>query len=426
MTKLGRVMAAAALAVCGVTMAVDAQAFEVKKTSRGELVHWESRDVEYVLTPSVEEAVPGSTAATASAIEDWSGAAAAPELHLRAATAADPTRPGNDGQNGVFFMKGGYAPAGRALAVTVLTYDNATGRILDADVVFNGKYDFSIHAAGDPAQTTSGSGLGPQATDGISHDLAQAEHGGSSSYDLHHVVAHELGHSLGMSDELSRGDALMYRYTAANEAGVRAPTSDDVEGLSQLYGTELSAQGGCGGATMSAKKPTAGASTAAMLMTFGLLGFLALRARGSRRARVVFALAAATATVALVPSLSDGAGTARASTLAPGHARARVLETSTSIEDGLVRTAYRIATTSCRAGSCPKAGHGTVWGGTIGNVVQEIGGQHAPEVGDDVDVSFAKLHEARARALSPIAHPLGQAYEPAAADSAVLTLTRAR
>ena len=42
-------------------------------------------------------------------------------------------KPGFDEKNGVFYMSGGYAPAGRALAITVLTYDNASGRILDAD-----------------------------------------------------------------------------------------------------------------------------------------------------------------------------------------------------------------------------------------------------------------------------------------------------
>jgi hypothetical protein len=161
-----------------------------------------------------------------------------------------------------------------------------------------------------------------------------------------------------------------------------------------------------------------------MFVTFGLLAFLVLRARTDRRARVGFVAAAAAATIAFVPSLSgkSGPGNAQASTaINPGHARAKVLSTSLSIENGLFRTSYKLATTACQVASCPKGGYGAAWGGTIGNITQEVGGYYAPSNGDDVDVSFAKLPNA----LGPLTKPLAGRIAAEIAEADVRVLTRA-
>ncbi|MBF5066290.1 hypothetical protein G6O45_23960, partial [Salmonella enterica subsp. enterica serovar Istanbul] len=101
-----------------------------------------------------------------------------------------------------------------------------------------------------------------------------------------------------------------------------------------------------------------------------------------------------------------------------GHARAKVLTTSTTMEDGLFKTTYKLATTVCRAASCPKMGEGFSWGGTAGNIRQEVGGQLAPATGDDVDVSFTKLPNA----IAPLSHPLGA---PKADTATVRVITAA-
>src|SRR5262249_25239878 len=137
----------------------------------------------------------------------------------------------------------------------------------------------------------------------------------------------------------------------------------------------------------------------------GLVLFLVARARSDRRARIGFVLAAAAATIAFVPTLSgkSGPGVARASEIEVlGHARAKVLSTSTAIENGLFKTRYEVSTTSCRAASCPSAAHGVAWGGTIGSITQEVGGYYAPVSGVEVDVSFAELPNA----LAPMTKPL--------------------
>jgi hypothetical protein len=331
-----------------------------------------------------------------------------------------PTAPGFDQKNGVFFMPYGYEPAGKALAITVLTYDNATGRILDADIIVNGAYKFAVlkdaaETAADPRRVA---GAHPSTTDGIAHqDEGQSL---DTVYDLHHVVAHELGHSLGMNDEMERKDALMYRYSSPNDATMRAPGSDDIAGLAELYSTKLEASGnGCGNATVAPKKPSLAASNLAIFATLGFLLFLVVRGRNDRRARLAFVVAAAVSAYALLPSVSSkGTGVARASQLAPGDARAKILTTSTTMEQGLLKTTFKLATTACRAASCPKMGEGFSWGGTTGDIRQEVGGQFAPKSGDDVDVSFTSLPSA----LAPLTLPLGA---PSSATGTVRVITQA-
>src|SRR6185295_17850971 len=107
----------------------------------------------------------------------------------------------------------------------------------------------------------------PSNTDGIAHQDEGTNL--DTVYDLHHVVAHELGHSLGMNDEMQRKDALMYRYSAPNDATMRAPAPDDIAGLAELYSTRMEASGnGCGNATVAPKKPSLAASHVAMVATF--------------------------------------------------------------------------------------------------------------------------------------------------------------
>lgn len=410
---VGSIVRAALAALTGAALFVsatgDAEAYEVKRTPSGELVHWEERSIAYTIDSSVERAVPRAAEATAHAMDSWSGTVGAPDLEAVPTDERSPTKPGFDRRNGIFYRNGSDTPMGRALAITILTYDNVSGAILDADVVFNGSYAFAVletASSTELAQETL-TAAHPSNTDTITHDgeadtALPREH----VYDLHHVIAHELGHSLGMNDEMDRKDALMYRFSAPNDASIRAPRSDDIAGLAELYGSKLEARGnGCGSATVAPKKPSSAASHAAMIATVGLLLFLVLRARSDRRARLGFVLAAATSAIAFVPDLSPARAappTATSTGRALGHARAKVLGTSTAIEGGLFKTTYELATTTCRAARCPKTSHGTTWGGTIGTITQEVGGYYAPSRGDEVDVSFANLPTA----LGPMTKPL--------------------
>jgi len=124
--------------------ASDADAFEAKRTSGGLPVHWEAANVTFEIDPSVAQAVAGGFDAVAEALGAWSGQSGAPTLTV---TVADgKARPGNDGHNVIFFAAGGYAEAGNALAITVLSYDEITGAIVDADIIINGNHSFAVVA----------------------------------------------------------------------------------------------------------------------------------------------------------------------------------------------------------------------------------------------------------------------------------------
>lgn len=372
------------------SLAHPAAAYGIKHTRSGDRVHWEPTAVSFEIDPSVGDVVPGADDAVKTAMDSWSGVAGAPVV--KGVAGAAPDVPSYDKRNTIVYKPQGYTPAGRALAITVLTYDDATGRILDADIVVNGAYTFALpDAHQEPALHPSN--VDTESTGGAD-DTGAAMH---RTFDFQHVLAHELGHSLGLSDEVTLADALMYRYSAPDVMLRRAPHADDIAGLEQLYGdspTAMSASGaGCGGATVSPKRPDAQSSTIAFALTLGLVAFLALRAKkNGAAARVALFVSASAFVAASLPAVTKSArgddlhGATAGSTL--GHATARVTNTRTSVAQGLLRTHVSLDVTACRVASCPTSGEADTWGGRAGNIVQIVGNHPLPASGDLVEIEI--------------------------------------
>ena len=148
--------------------------------------------------------------------------------------------------------------------VTLVTYDTATGAILDADVFLNGvDYAFEV----DPTSP--------------------------DTYDVGNVLTHELGHLFGLGhSELL--DATMYAVSRPGEIAKRSLDADDAAGFAALYEgapgergsgaaglVDTPASGGCGVA--SGAPSTAGL---ALLLTV----FLGLRRRRRAAAAVTAAM----------------------------------------------------------------------------------------------------------------------------------------
>lgn len=374
----------ALLATYIVTLGSEANAFEVKHSAAGLLVSWRSASVAWTIDSSVGKVTGGEDAVVAAAAA-WSQRGGAPLLAVTQRGAH--VEPGLDGVNAVVFAEGGFEPAGKALAVTVLSFDDRSGEVLDADIVLNGKYELGTVAKG------------------TTHPETSSESDGKT-YDIGRVVAHEMGHGLALSDEPAKPAALMYPYVPREVAMATAPGDDDVAGLTMLYADvaggvlDPSGQPATGAApgpsaSSCAAAPRRSPSSAAGWMTTGvvLLGLGAAIGRGARGRRARRGAAGCTmlAAAALVVLPPTTAGAQRAAG-APAPAlvvdarevRAIVAHVRTTSVHGLFRSELELAPTACQGAACPPAYRFRAWGGTIGHVRQVIGGRDVPEEGEVV------------------------------------------
>jgi len=290
--RLTRAPALAAFAA-SLLAAATSHAYVMRTTASGLPVHWPDDSVALELDPSLVNGVPGALAALEQAASGWTESGGGPRLSV--ALADTSSSPAVDGRNVVYWSPTGYPGMGAALAVTLVSFDETTGEILDADVVLDGRYDFAVLA---PSALPS-RGAAPVASDpfAVAADVPSGGQGdllgltdlgaAAAPFDLVHVLAHETGHALGLRDAAEDASDVMYLYTMPGDARRRAPDADDAAGVAALYaGVPLAAAHGCGSSSLAPSRPPAGHAWVATSLGLTLLCGVRLLVR-RRRAPVL-------------------------------------------------------------------------------------------------------------------------------------------
>jgi hypothetical protein len=277
-------------------------------------------------------------------------------------------------RNTVRFAPHGDPLANGALAITVITFDAHAKEILDADVVLNGEHGFEF----------------------FDHD---ARDEGMSTYDLQNVLTHELGHLLGLGEDMTDVDATMYAFSQPGETGKRDLEVVDKDSIAALYDEEFDAdvQGGCGGAAIAGYQGEAWVWAA---LGLGALGF-AMRRRASRE-RVASAAALGAlvlgfgASGSLPLDLSDGiAFTSDASV------PMTVQSAESTWENGVIVTRL-----SLRGTDSEDTTHDVTvkaLGGQVGDLVQVVGHALPPRVGDSLRIRLGTAVNGEAIWVAPTA-----------------------
>jgi hypothetical protein len=196
----------------------DAAAYQLRRTERGLPIRWKpGTHVRLVVSAELDETADGMGAARRAAAA-WSGRGRGPRIVTSREDSRDPAY--LDGRTFVAFAEPGERALGGAMAVTVLSYDESTGAILDADILVSRDHEFG-HGDDDDAATRS---------DGT-NDARQR-------HDLTRLLTHELGHVLGLADEPAVRDAVMFPVVANAGAGA-AISRDDEAGMAALYAREV-------------------------------------------------------------------------------------------------------------------------------------------------------------------------------------------
>ncbi|MGH7822003.1 MAG: matrixin family metalloprotease [Candidatus Binatia bacterium] len=192
-------------------LSTSASAYVIDTDGRGHNLHWSQSVAGYRI---VSGKVPGGAsgeAAVRNAFASWSGVS---DIQYRFDGYVGSGVQAMDNRNLVFWMSSGWPYDPTLLGITFRFFDTSSGRLLDADIVFNAqRYSWSV---------------------------------GGSGYDVENSTAHEVGHFGGLGHS-SDSQATMFASAAAGETKKRSLSGDDVAGLRAIYGGSGSGAPSSGG-----------------------------------------------------------------------------------------------------------------------------------------------------------------------------------
>ncbi|RMG20361.1 MAG: hypothetical protein D6729_03035 [Deltaproteobacteria bacterium] len=297
----------------------------------------------------------------------------------------------SENENVIAFLRRGWRFDPRALAITVRTFSNVSGELLDADILFNAaghRFRVLAHAvAGD------GDGRGPA--------------------DVESVAAHELGHALGLEHNEIDPWVTMAPTTGYGEVWMRDLAEDDRQGAAALYPATAPAQeearelsgGGAltspvtteGGAVGCSQASGAASPLALLLLLAGLVA-RQLRPGAGARAALRAARRGSVLCLAALPALAHAAGHASVPVEeyfreAEIVLRGTVLGVEARWEGGLIMSRVTLATAECFKGECPFTTHFEQLGGELDGLVQSVAGVRPLVPGEEVVVMLTRRGE---------------------------------
>jgi hypothetical protein len=206
--------------ILAVALALAAAAFAATSAPHVRLIHsgngnplfWENPDTVGIVVSSIGSAdIPdeSETAAMRHAIDAWNDVTGTTARLVENASPAERARTDWDSDSIHLMLfdetnTSGFFPVGSAtVAITPIQY-LMSGKIADADVLFNGR-TFTWTTAG-----------------------------AAGSFDVADVATHELGHLLGL-DHTGHAGASLYPYVSPNQLLHRSPSADDENGIQHAY-----------------------------------------------------------------------------------------------------------------------------------------------------------------------------------------------
>lgn len=189
-----------------------ASAYTLKSTTKGERIRWGQDVIAMRVDPQLDQIVDltTTTAASVMASEAWRGYTNVPDLIIKKGS-PDPVGYSDSDHptNGIYiYDPWPYEP--EKLAVTVTTFEEATGRLLDADVLVNPDVHFELF-------------------------VNENNDNGDEAYDFAAILAHEFGHVLGLGESYEDPMATMWPQIARGETHKRSLSDDDESGIVAAY-----------------------------------------------------------------------------------------------------------------------------------------------------------------------------------------------
>lgn len=323
-----------AVAVFAALAAPLAHAFEVRKDSTGALVKWASGvPFHFEAGFDAKLGVPGATEALKKSVAAYNEGAPVQVSIDGAATRGMGFDPKGANENDIVVLEQWpYNP--NSLAVTVVTIEEVSHTIVDADIAINHSDNTFAVLAADSVR-------------------------GGDNYDLQNTVMHELGHAVGLAHSSQSDRAVMFPLAYPGEVNKRTLSDDDIDGLRLLYATASSTLTEAGDAAV-------GCSQAGHLSVWAALGAAATLLRRRRvNAHALFAGLVAAVAFRAAPSMAS----------VDEGSSARVVSVETVRSSGLFESRVILADADGTLSAM-------TWpGGRVGNFTQVVDDSPVPSVG---------------------------------------------